>query len=327
MDRPPNLPPFLIDRELLSELMGLDAHLAAAESAFRAHAEGRTRLPMPLHIEVEGGGFHAKGAAVALDRDWVAVKVNSNFPGNPAKGLPTIQGAVLLYDARDGTLVAILESMELTSKRTAAASALAVKHLAREDAHQVAILGCGEQGRAQLAALVRVRDVRHAFAWDVDPAKVLRYADEMSRILRFEVIAMPSVSEATRAADIIVTATSSREPFLERDHVRPGTFIAAVGADNPHKSELRPEVFPGATVVVDSLDQAVAMGDLHHAIDAGTVTRDSVHAELAQVVSGGMPGRTRDEEVTIFDSTGLAIQDVAAAAAAYQRFTSGYGRD
>ncbi|HEX4763957.1 MAG TPA: hypothetical protein VFU92_06460, partial [Usitatibacter sp.] len=114
--------PVTIDRRLLSRLMDLDDYYAAAEAAFLAHAHGRTRMPMPLHIEADAGGFHAKGAYVELgDRAWVAVKVNSNFPGNPAKGLPTIQGAVLLYDAEDGRLLAILDSMEITSKRTAAA--------------------------------------------------------------------------------------------------------------------------------------------------------------------------------------------------------------
>ena len=117
--------PTFIDRELLARLMGLDDYVAAVEAAFLAHAQGRTSQPMPLHIEVDGGGFHAKGAFVALDRAYVAVKVNSNFPGNSQRGLPTIQGAALLYDAADGRLLAILDSLEITSKRTAAASALA----------------------------------------------------------------------------------------------------------------------------------------------------------------------------------------------------------
>src|SRR5437762_13610035 len=117
----------MIGRRELASLMDLDAYLASADTAFRAHAEGRATVPMPLHIAVEGGGFHAKGAFVALDRAYVAVKVNSNFPGNPARRLPTIQGAVLLYDAADGSLLAILDSLEITSKRTAAPSALAAR--------------------------------------------------------------------------------------------------------------------------------------------------------------------------------------------------------
>ena len=131
--------------------------------------------------------------------------------------------------------------------------------------------------------------------------------------------AVATLGEATLPSDIIVTATSSQAPFLTRDCVRPGTFIAAIGADNPHKSELAPDLFVGTKVVVDSLEQAAVMGDLHHAIDAGKATRESVHAELADLVAGRKPGRTDDAEITIFDSTGLAIQDVASAAAAWAR--------
>ena len=225
---------------------------------------------MPLHIEVEGGGFHAKGACVRLQRDYVAVKVNS----------------VLLYDGADGRLLAILDSMEITSKRTAATTALAAQHLARADARTVAICGCGEQGRAQLAAIARVRPLEHVHAWDRDPA----------------------------GCDIIVTATTSHTPFLTRECVEPGAFIAAVGADNPHKSELHPDLFRNSKVVVDSFEQAAAMGDLHHAGGA------AVHAELAEIVAGRKPGRTGDDEIIIFDSTGLAIQDVAGAALAHERF-------
>jgi ornithine cyclodeaminase/alanine dehydrogenase-like protein (mu-crystallin family) len=312
-------PPF-IGREQLARLMSLDDYFQAIEGAFRAHGGGRTSQPMPLHIEVEGGGFHAKGAMVALDRPYVAVKVNSNFPGNPQRGLPTIQGAVLLYDAVDGRLLAILDSMEITSKRTAAASALAARYLARADARTISICGCGEQGRAQLAAIARVQPIERAFAWDADAAKAGMFAREMSAAQGIEVRAVATLEQATRASDIIVTATSSHVPFLSRDLVRPGTFIAAIGADNPHKSELHPELFIGTKVVVDSLEQAAVMGDLHHAIAAGKATRESVHAELADLVAGRRTGRADDAEITVFDSTGLAIQDVASAAAAYARF-------
>jgi len=311
-----------IDREQLAALMGPDDYFEAVEGAFRAHAQGHTAQPLPLHIPVEAGGFHAKGAFVALGRGYVAVKVNSNFPGNPAKGLPTIQGAALLYDAGDGRLLAILDSAEITSRRTAAASAVAAKYLARADAKTIAICGCGEQGRAQLAAMVRVRPIKWAFAWDADHDKAVRFAREMAVSLGIPVAAVQAIGEATLAADIIVTATSSPRAFLDTQHVRPGTFIAAIGADNAHKSEIEPSLLAGCKVVVDTIEQAATMGDLHHAIVAGKVTRESVYAELAEVVVGRKPGREDDEEITLFDSTGLAIQDVASAAVAYERSVS-----
>ena len=304
----------IIDRERLARLLNLDDYLAAVEAALRAHGEGRTNMPLPLHIPVDGGGFHAKGALV--DK-YVAVKVNSNFPGNPARGLPTIQGAVLLYDAADGRLLAILDSIEITSKRTAAASALAARHLARSDARCVAILGCGEQGRAQLAALWAARPIERAYAWDGVPQRAREFAAQMADALDIDVTPVDTLREATSAGDIIVTATSSTVPFLSLADVRPGTFIAAVGADSPHKSELHADCFAGTKVVVDTFDQASTMGDLHHA------PRKTFYAELAEVVTGRKPGRTNDTEITIFDSTGLAIQDVASAAVAYERFIEG----
>ena len=301
--------PLLISRRELASLMDLDAYYRAVESAFRAHAEGRATVPMPLHIAVEGGGFHAKGAFIDAgpEERFAAVKVNSNFPGNPARGLPTIQGAVLLYDANDGRLLAILDSAEITSKRTAAAGAVAARHLARRDSRTIGICGCGEQGRAQLAAIARVLPIERAWAWDADFAGAERFAKEMSKSLRFEVTAVREIADA----NVIVTATSAREPFLRT--VSPGTFLAAIGADNPLKSEIHPDLMASAKVVTDLTSQAIAMGDLHHAPGV------AVHAELGEILAGRKPGRESDAEIIVFDSTGVAIQDVAAAACAYQR--------
>jgi alanine dehydrogenase len=309
-------PPVVLSRRELASLMDPDAYLAAVEAGFRAHAEGRSHVPAPMHIPVEAGGFHAKGALVVLDRPYVAVKVNSNLPGNPARGLPTIQGAVLLFSGKDGRLLAILDSIEITSKRTAAASALAAKHLARRESSTLAILGCGEQGRAQLEAISRVMPLARVVAWDIDAAKAERFARDTRAL---EARATASLVDATRGADIIVTATSSSSAFLTRDHVAPGTFIAAIGADSPHKSEIAPQLMAHAKVVADLVAQGEVMGDLHHAIDAGAMTAADVHAELGEIVAGRKPGRTDAAEITLFDSTGVAIQDVAAAAWAYER--------
>lgn len=318
---PPPKSLLFLDRERLARLMKPEDYLVAVERAFLAHGEGRTRQPMPLHIEVERGTFHAKAASMLLDHSWVAVKVNANFPGNPSRGLPTIQGAVVLFDGNDGRVLAILDSMEITARRTAAASALAARYLARNDAAVMTICGCGAQAVPHLEAIAGVRKLARVDAWDAD-TKRAEHLVKVCESRGLQASVASSLREAALASDIIVTATSSRAPFLSRADVRPGTFIAAVGADNPHKSELHPDLFAAATIVVDSLEQTAAMGDLHHAIEAGKATRASVHAELASVVAGMKSGRTRDEEITLFDSTGLAIQDVAAAAMAYERATA-----
>jgi len=300
------------------------AYLTAVEAGFRCYASGDASVPMPMHISSQNGGFHGKGALVVLDRAYVAIKVNGNFPANPRRqGLPTIQGVVLLYDAVNGSLLAVMDSIEITLKRTAAASALAARDLAREDACSIAICGCGEQGRAQLAALAEVVSVKRVSVWDIDTGRAQEFAREMHEALGLDVAAVRDVRDATPGSDIIVTATSAQTPFLTKEEVSAGTFIAAVGADSPHKSELAPELMAVSKIVVDVLAQCAVMGDLHHALDAGLVTSANVHAELGDLVVGRKPGRTNPEEITVFDSTGVAIQDAASAAWIYQRAVAG----
>ncbi len=300
----------LLTRGDIASLMAPDDWLGAAETAFRAAAEGRAHAPPPMHLPGDGGAFHAKGAGLRLDRLYVALKLNGNFPDNPGRhGLPTIQGAILLCDGASGSLLAILDSIEITLRRTAAATALAARHLARPDAATILICGCGAQGAAQLEALRRVLPLTRCLAWDRDPAKARAFPGEP----------VDDLAGAARRSDVIVACTSAREPWLEADFVRPGTFVAAVGADSPDKNELYPVLMAKALVVTDLTDQCAAMGDLRHALLAGAMRREDVHAELADLVSGARPGRTDAGQITLFDSTGTALQDVAAAALIYER--------
>lgn len=319
IERPPP-PALVLRRGDIATLMDSASYLAAVEAAFRACAEGDTSAPVPLHIALDGGSFHGKGALVRLDRAYLALKANANLPHNPqTRGLPTIQGVVLLFDAASGVLLAVMDSIEITLRRTAAATALAARYLARSDASAVAICGCGEQGRAQLRALADVVRIGRVAAWDADAGRAERFASEMRASLGVEVVAVPGLRDATAHSDIVVTATSAQAPFLTRDCVSEGAFIAAVGADSPHKSEIAPALLAGSRVVVDSLAQCAAMGDLHHALDAGVVTPSHVHAELGDLAVGRKHGRSDATEITLFDSTGVAIQDAASAAWIYRR--------
>jgi ornithine cyclodeaminase/alanine dehydrogenase-like protein (mu-crystallin family) len=307
----------LLSRREVRALMAPADWLAAAVTAFAAAAAGRGHAAPPMHVDGEGGVFHAKGARLDLDRRYVAVKVNANFPGNPAgRGLPTIQGAILLCDGSDGRLLAILDSIEVTLRRTAAATALAARHLARPDSETLLVCGCGEQGAAHVAALRHVLPLRRVFAWDRDPA----HAEALARgVEGIEAAAVADLGGAALTSDAIVTCTTAREPFLSTDVVRPGTFVAAVGADNPDKNEIGADLMAKARVVADSTEQCAAMGDLRHAIAAGAMRREDVHAELADIVAGAKPGRDRSDEIVLFDSTGTALQDVAAAAMIHER--------
>jgi len=309
----------VLSRSDLRALMQFDDYVEAVAEAFQLFAEGRCLSPVPTEIPAQDGTFHTKAGALPRGAGYVAVKINGNFPSNKARhGLPTIQGAVYLADASNGRPLALLDSAEITLQRTGAATAVAARYLARQDATTVTICGCGEQGRIQLLALRHVLNVRTAFAWDADADLARAFARRMAVETRISVQAVDDLGTATRASDAIVTCTTTHVPFLDVDHVRPGTFVAAVGADNPAKSELTPELMAGATVVADVLEQALFMGDLHHAVAAGRMTAAGVHAELGQLVTGVKPGRRHGDEVTIFDSTGTGIQDVAAASRAYE---------
>ncbi|GAO39090.1 putative ornithine cyclodeaminase [Sphingomonas changbaiensis NBRC 104936] len=323
----------LLGRRDIAGLIGPADWVAAVEAGFRAAAEGRAAAPLPMEIGGSGGAFHAKGAALQLDRHYVApqalpfrrpgraalqldrhyvaLKLNGNFPGNADRGLPTIQGAILLCDGETGALLAIMDSIEVTLRRTAAATALAARHLARPDSRTLLVCGCGAQGRAQLRALREVLPLAQCLAWDRDFGRAQQYGREEGA----EAVADLPKGDA---ADVVVTCTTATEPFLGPDQVGPGTFVAAVGADSSAKNEVKPALFEAALVVADVRAQCAVMGDLRHALAAG-VDPGCVHAELAELVSGAKPGRTSPEQITLFDSTGTALQDVASAAVIYER--------
>ncbi len=314
----------LLTRVDVRGLLSMPDCIRAVEDAFRRHALGATIAPGVLGTHVEGGGFHVKTAGMSSPatggRPMFAAKINANFPGNPDRNkLPTIQGVIALFDAFNGRLLALLDSIELTSARTAAATAVAAKYLARRDATIVTVCGCGEQGRSQLRALTCVRRVSRAMAFDVSADRADAFAREMSAELGIEITPVRELGDATRASHIWVTCTPSRRWFLGRAHVAPGAFIAAVGADNPEKQEIEPALLAASTVTVDILEQCAAIGDLHHALDDGVMRREDVRAELAEIVCGRNPGRESPEEIVVFDSTGTALEDVAVAVLVYER--------
>jgi ornithine cyclodeaminase/alanine dehydrogenase-like protein (mu-crystallin family) len=310
----------ILTRSDVGALLDYDTCITAVEEAFRS---SRILASGVLGTPAGCGGFHVKAAGLERGEFYYAAKVNANFPDNPVKhGLPTIQGALALFNASDGRLLALMDSIEITAVRTAAATAVATKYLARATSRSVLIIGCGTQGRAQLRALSHVRRIEHVVASDSARPVAQRYASEMTAELGIEVVAIDGYRDAARQSDIIVTCTTSREPLLSVGDVSAGTFIAAVGADNEQKQEIAPDLLASSTLVADVLDQCALIGDLHHALDAGVMSREDVHAELADVVGGRKCGRSTDDEIIIFDSTGTALEDVAAASIVYERAMS-----
>ena len=301
-------------------LLGLDDCIAAVEAAFRLLGEGKVAPPGSLGIHAASGGFHVKAGVLSRERSYFAAKVNANFPENRVRyGLPTIQGVLVLCDAENGKRLAVMDSVVITALRTGAATAIAAKYLAKEDASSVTVCGCGTQGRIQLRSLARVRQVKRVFAYDIDQEQAAAFAQQMQDCLRIPITVVQDAMMGTKQSEICITCTTARQPIVHHTDIYPGTFVAAVGADNPEKQELHPSLFRSSKkVVVDLMAQCRTMGDLHHALEAGVTSEQEVHAELAEIVAGTKPGRESEDEIIIFDSTGLAIQDVAAAAVVYE---------
>lgn len=300
--------------------LSLPQCIRAVEDAFRSH--GLKLLPDPevLGLHLPDGGIHVKtGVFETGVRRFVVVKANANFPHNPTRHRrPTIQGAVLLFDAEHGALLAVMDTAEVTRLRTAAASAVAARYLARPDARALTIVGCGVQGEAHLRALSLVRSLERVWLVDADAGRAERIRDAVDWPFEVTVTRADELAQATRASDMIATCTPSRAPILRAGDVAAGSFVAAVGTDHPEKHEIAPDLMARATIVTDVTRQAAAMGDLRHAISAGAVHRDDVYAELGEVVAGFKPGRRSPDDVIVFDSTGVAFQDAAAAVLALQ---------
>lgn len=296
------------------------ACMDAVEAAFRRLAVGDVIAPAVLGTHVARGGFHVKTAGIRAERLYYAAKINANFPGNPAaRGLPTIQGVVALFDGESGEVLALMDSIEITGLRTAAASAVAARHLAPPAASRLTIIGCGTQGLHHARALLQVRPIERVRLADRDREAAERLARVLAAESTVHVEVVDDHRSASRDSDIVVTCTPGREPVLDRGDLPAGGFVAAVGADSEEKQEITPAAMARCAVVVDILEQCAAIGELHHAIAAGVMSRGDVRADLAAVVSGRAAGRFAAGETVLFDSTGTALADVAAAALVYEQ--------
>jgi alanine dehydrogenase len=310
----------VLSRRDVLDLLTLRDCIDAVEAAFRLHGEGRSLGPGVLGVPAGDGGFHIKAAGLVGERRYFAAKTNANFPDNPRRfGRPAIQGTVVLSDAAMGEPLAVMDSGSITALRTAAATAVAAKFLARRDALTATIVGCGVQGSLQVSAVAAALPLRRVWLVDPDAERAKNLAARAGADLGIPVEVRTDLGTALRESDVCVTCTPSRKAFVLSSDVVPGVFIAAVGADNHGKQELAPELVASATLVVDVLEQCAEIGELQHALAAGLMTRENVHAELADVVAGRRPGRTRDDEIIVFDSSGTALQDVAAAIVVYEK--------
>jgi alanine dehydrogenase len=310
----------LLTRKDVVDLLTVDECIAGVEHAFRRHGEGKVIPPGILGVHVQNGGFHIKAGVLEYARPYFVVKINANFPGNPKQtGLPMIQGIIAVSDASDGTLLALIDSIEITIIRTGAATAVAAKYLASANASAVTICGCGNQGRISLQALMNVRELKTVYAFDIDETLAHKFGSEFSHKLNMVPIKKAELGQAIIRSAIVITCTPSKQPFVAAEDISPGTFIAAVGADSEEKQELFSDVLVGSKIVVDVAQQSATIGELHHAIVEKKLTIADIHAELGTIVAGKKLGRECENEIIVFDSTGMALQDAAAAAIVYEK--------
>ncbi len=308
----------------LRKLVPLDAEaVAVVEDAFRALASGKVVMPPILRLDIaEARGEVDVKTAYVPGLDGFAIKVSPGFFDNPKLGLPSVNGLMVYLSAKTGIVEALLlDNGYLTNVRTAAAGAVAAKHLSREGASVAAILGAGAQARLQLQALTLVRPIREARMWTMasDAAQAAAAAVEMTEKLGIFVTAVTDAAEAVSGADIVVTTTPASAPILRAEWLVAGQHVTAMGSDAEHKNEIDPAAFARAIYVADSLAQTRRLGELHHALAANVVAADATFAELGQVIAGTARGRRAADEITLCDLTGTGAQDTAIATLAVVR--------
>lgn len=320
----------LLNKSEVGSLIDLDKILEAVENGYRSFNSGLVVQPDFMHIVKPGThtGFDFKGG-MDLGGGYITIKASSGgYPDNPKLGLPTGMNTVFLFDADTSFLKCVMDGTWITGCRTAAAGAISVKYLARKDASKYAVIGPGNQGRRQLRAIARVRKLTDVYVWGYTKEKTDAFISEMSQEIPAEYHACETAEEAVRNADIVVTTTQGRRgPVVKREWLKPGTHIAAIGADMPDKQELFADIFKDAKLVDDSIGSASKNGETHHALEEGIIRTEDIYAEIGEIILGKKPGRENDEEITVFDTVGMAIQDNVMAAELYRNaLDKGLGR-
>jgi len=305
------MPTLLLDRHAIKALIRMADVINVVEEAFRMCGEGKGTMPAKTYLSLEYGDFRAMPAALpgSAGVKWVNV-----HPQNPSRGLPSIMGILIYSDPETGYPLAIMDATEITAYRTGAAAAIASKYLARPDSHTVGIVGAGFQAHTQILAHAELFNPISINASDVSREAVDRL---ISALPRFS-IRNCSIQEAV-ASDIVCTLTPSRSPAIKREWVKPGTHINAVGADAPGKQELDPSIVKEAIVVVDDLEQASGSGEINVPIQSGIYTTEGIRGTLAELVVGKKKGRGNDRDITVFDSTGIAVEDIAVAKLLFEK--------
>jgi len=302
------------------QVLDLDLALAAAADAFRAYGEGRVNMPPKSYLTLAHGDFRAMYGEIFLPQAHICgLKWVNVHPGNPARGLLTVMAKILLNEPDSGLEFADLDGTHVTDFRTGAAGGLAVKYLANPSASRLGLIGAGAQARTQVAAIVKVRPITEIVVYNRHLDHARAFAEKIAAAYGVQARPAATAQEAVQGMDIVVTTTPSSSPVVQRQWVSPGTHINAIGADAAGKQELEPAILKAAKVAVDDWAQASHSGEINVALAQGEITQADIYGTLGEVVAGKKPGRQSPEEITVFDSTGLIIQDLALGYAVYLR--------
>jgi ornithine cyclodeaminase len=312
----------VLNQSEIEELLPMSVCIDVMAEALSALTKGQVHLPLRMVVRPpESTGVMAlMPAHIAGEDAALGVKVINVFNGNPAKGKDSRQGAVLLFDASTGEPLALMNASAITAIRTAAVSGVATRLLAREGAGDLAIIGSGVQARSHLAAMACVRSIRQARIASRNFEHAQRFAAKMQPLYAFPIEPVKAIEAALHQADLIVTATSSSEPVVQREWIAPGAHINVVGASQPHAREIDTATIAAASLFVDRRESTLnESGDYVQAAREGAIGPEHIRAEIGEVLIGAKAGRTRPDEITLFKSLGLAVEDVAAAAYLYQQ--------
>lgn len=311
----------LLKKEEVRGLIRMQEVIGAVEEAYKAFNSDQVVQPDYIGIDLHPprGDIDFK-LGYYKGNEIISMKASSGgFPNNPTTyGVPSGMGTILLFDARTCALICVMDGSLLTGFRTGAAGAVSVKALARKNAKKITSIGTGNQARMQIRAINEVMKIEEIHAWDHTAESLSRFKADIEREFDIPVVIANSKKKAVEQADILITTTRGKGSVVQAAWVKPGTHIVAIGTDAKGKQEFEPEIFRNAKVVVDSLMQCSEKGEIQHALSQNIITKDGVHAEIGEVLLGVKPGRGSDEEITIFDSTGMAIQDNTTATKIYR---------
>jgi len=314
-------------QEEVKSVMDMNSDMQVVERAFKQHGLGRVQMPPKsyLYYTAYNGDLRTMPAYLE-DENITGVKIVNVHPGNPARGLPTVMALIVLISPETGAPVAIMDGTYLTDVRTGAAGGIAAKYLARKDSKVIGLVGTGNQAKTQLEALLEVFEPELIRITSRTKESSEQFIREMADITPCEIRYEESIEKVCNC-DILVTTTPSRKPIVKAQWIKEGTHINAIGADAIGKEELDPELLIRSKIIVDDIVQALHSGEVNVPLSKHYISENDIHAQLGEVIAGLKPGRTSEEEITIFDSTGLAIQDVASAHLAYERaIGKGLGR-